>query len=139
MACRASSTRVRRVSSHRTTSAARSSARTRSVTSSRLPIGVAQTASTELEKLGGQDPRADQPGLLAELRLPDPEPLPGRSERFPACDLERRPEQELARTGSEAAAEHHDLRPEEVDERSDRGTEQPAHVRELPARIRVAG
>ena len=37
--------RVRRVSSQRTTSASRSSSRTLNVTSSRLPIGVAQTAS----------------------------------------------------------------------------------------------
>ena len=45
MPCRSSRPRVWRVSSARTTSASRSSASTRSVTSSRLPIGVAQTAS----------------------------------------------------------------------------------------------
>ena len=45
MPCRESSVRVRRVSSQSTRSASASSRSTRSVTSSRLPIGVAQTAS----------------------------------------------------------------------------------------------
>src|ERR687893_650306 len=80
---RSSRVRVRRVSSHATTSASRSAERTRSVTSSRFPIGVGQTTSR-----------------------------PAISGRGP---LERGREQEVT-GGHCAAADHHDLGLERVDE-----------------------
>src|SRR5438105_9005121 len=83
---RSSSTRVRRVSSQSTSSASASSRRTRSVTSSRLPIGVAQTASGTRrllpESLEGDERRADQPGFGAELGGHDPDRFPGGCERL---------------------------------------------------------
>ena len=64
---RSSSPRVCRVSSASTTSASRSSVRTRSVTSSRFPIGVAQTAS----------------GIRQPRRRPGPAPIrPARAPRI---------------------------------------------------------
>ncbi len=63
------------MSSQSTRSASRSSASTRSVTSSRLPIGVAQTASGtvqpplpgSVECLEADERGSDEPGLSAEL------------------------------------------------------------------------
>ncbi len=64
MPCLSSRTRVWRVSSQRTTSAAASSASTRRVTSSRFPIGVAQTASGT----GPQPSAASKPTKAAPMR-----------------------------------------------------------------------
>ena len=123
--CRSSSPRVWRVSSASTTSASRSSSSTRSVTSSRFPIGVAQTASGTARYASAfeRDQRgADQPGLAAELGAHEPHLLAGRRERLAAASrAPRRPR----RSRSNAAMPKPPpitttRRAEDVDERADR-------------------
>src|SRR5580765_6463177 len=101
MPCRSSRTRVCRVSSHSTRSAERSSARTRSVTSSRLPIGVAQTASgtTPLQRLEADETCADQPGSGCELGAYHLHPRPRVPQRVADNDLTRGAEEEVAGRG----------------------------------------
>ena len=84
---RASRIAVRRVSSQSTTSAARSSSSTRRVTSSRFPIGVAQTASGTGHRSPSSASKptkrgADEAGIVAEHRRHDPNALVGRVDRF---------------------------------------------------------
>ena len=80
MPWRSSRHAVCRVSSQSTTSAARSSASTRSVTSSRLPIGVAQTASGTIGYAAASSaskptkPAPIRPADRAELGRHDPAP-----------------------------------------------------------------
>ena len=140
-----------RVSSASTTSASRSSASTRSVTSSRLPIGVAQTASGTAERLEGDQPGADQPGVGAELRELDLDLLPAGGERLAQHREPRGGQQQLERRDAEAAADHDALGAEDVDERADRDAEVVADLverrvplarrgraRSRPARARAA-
>ena len=103
-----------RVSSQSTTSAAASSARTRSVTSSRFPIGVAQTASgitrpDGVQRLEADEGRADQAGRRAELGLRQPHGAAHRLERLAPHDLLRRAAQVVVGGDAEAAAEDDQL------------------------------
>src|SRR5436309_8248533 len=127
MSCRSSSTRVCRVSSQRMTSAERSSSRRRSVTSSRFPIGVAQTASgTALtDCVERHEAGADQPGRGPELCTHDRDAVARLRERLTAQDLARGVEHEVTR-GREAAADHDQLRVEDVHEAPDAGAKAPA-------------
>src|SRR5437588_13011513 len=96
MPCLRSSTAVWRVSSQSTTSAARSSASTLSVTSSRFPIGVAQTASGTrrlLQRFPGHEAGADKTCGRAELGRHDVDEAAARLERFAHRDLARRLEE----------------------------------------------
>src|SRR5437660_6153099 len=117
--------RVWRVSSHSTTSAAPSSSSTRNVTSSRFPIGVAQTASgtalrAGLERFPGDEARADQARRGAELGGDDPQEAAAGLERLARRELAHRLDQVLPGRGAEAAADDHELRDEDVHERPDR-------------------
>ena len=81
--CRSSSLRVCRVSSQSTTSASASSRSTRNVTSSRFPIGVAQTASgmsALAQRLECDHPRADHACLHPELGRNDTDSVSRRDE-----------------------------------------------------------
>src|SRR6516165_11479978 len=131
MSWRSSSVRVCRVSSASTTSASRSSARTRSVTSSRFPIGVAQTArGTTLDRLECDQPGSDQPGFRAELSELDLDVLARGRERLAQ---HRRPgggQQVVEGRDPEAAADRDALRAEDVDQRADRDAEVVADLGE---------
>jgi polyisoprenyl-teichoic acid--peptidoglycan teichoic acid transferase len=150
MRWRSSNTVVWRVSSHRMTAAWRSSASTRSVTSSRFPIGVAQTASgiggdprlaLAVEGLKGDQPGADQAGLLAQLRLDYPHSGIGRLDRLAAGGGACRLEHELSGRRAEASADDDHVRVEQVDERADRGAEQLTDTcqRRMRAGVAAAG
>ena len=122
----------------------RARASTRSVTSSRFPIGVAQTASgTQRERLERDHPGADHARLDAELGLDDPHVVARRLERLDAR-RPRAPAPAAARPRlAEAAADDDQLRLEDVDEgsRSRRrasGRSRPA-PRPLAARPRGRG
>ena len=116
-----------RVSSQRTTSASASSRSTRSVTSSRLPIGVAQTASGT-----GYDPlRAPRSRAGSRRSRPRRRPArPGRSGpcRAPASALRRATTSRAGPSRSspapaEPAADHDQLGLEDVQEARDPGAE----------------
>ena len=119
---------MRRVSSHSTTSASRSSSSTRSVTSPRLPIGVAQTTSGSPPHRSRRAPRSRparrRPGrVVAELRLDDAELVVRRLERLAARRFDGRLAQELPRGDPEPSADDDDLGREDVRERADREPE----------------
>ena len=111
------------MSSQSTTSASASSRSTRSVTSSRLPIGVAQTASGIRPRPSRAPRRRPARRRSARPRCRARRARPGTS-RGPStstsrsCDLLRRLEQEVAR-GREAAADDDQLGVEDVDEARD--------------------
>src|SRR5207253_2707750 len=120
--CRCSSPAVCRVSSQRTKSTSPRTRSTRSVTSSRLPIGVAQTKSGTSgpalpESLERDETGADQAGHRAELGGDDPQLLVERRERVPVGDLERGVDQERKRGAAEAAADHDEPCAERVRQR----------------------
>ena len=135
----ASSRRVLRVSSQRTSSAPRSAPSTRSVTSSRFPIGVAQTASGISSTAAPRLPR-----LVCVERLERDEgrsdDARSRTERAGTTCTRSRPggsasrritsraglEQEVVGRLAEAAADHDQLRVEDVDERAERRAEAPS-------------
>src|SRR6186997_1185395 len=109
------------------TSADRSSSRRRSVTSSRFPIGVAQTASvmTLTDCVERDETGADQPRRRPELCTDDRHAIAGTRERLALQDLTRGIEHEVA--GSrEPAADHDQFRVEDVHEAPDAGSEPPA-------------
>src|SRR5438876_1902870 len=116
--CRCRSPAVWRVSSQRTKSTSSSTRSTRSVTSSRLPIGVAQTKSGNLLKsLERDQPGADQAGHRAELGGDDPQLLVERRERVSLRDLECAVDQERKCGPAEAAADHDEPCAERVRQR----------------------
>src|SRR4051812_47322 len=106
MPWRCSSPRVTRVSSASTTSASPSSRSTRRVTSSRLPIGVAQTESTSGDRVEGDQAGADDARLLAELRRLDPRPARAGQRLYLQHLLHAR--DELVERGDPEAAANHD-------------------------------
>src|SRR3954447_3277119 len=113
---RSSSTRVRRVSSQATTSASRSAASTRRVTSSRLPIGVGQTTSRPSaidRSLTCEQRRAEHPGLVPEVRGLDAYGGRDRRQRAGRELVARRAEQQLARADHPTPDDDH-LRIEDV-------------------------
>ena len=92
------------------------------MTSSRLPIGVAQTASaiaTRVERLERDEPRADRRPRRPELGAHDADGSRPRRQRLAQHHLARRLEQELSGGLAEAAADHDHLGVEDVDERAD--------------------
>ena len=98
------------------------------MTSSRFPIGVAQTASVTLarsERLERDQARADHAGLGAELGLDDLDtasrPASSASRRATSSAAGRG---QLARGRAEAAADDDQLGVEDVDEGADPGAEQ---------------
>src|SRR6266566_6542597 len=106
------------------TSAERSSSSRRSVTSSRFPIGVAQTETGTVLPGGVErnEAGADQARGGPELRADDRHSITRSRERFTAQDLARGVEHEVA--GSrKAAADHDQLRVEDVHEAADAGAE----------------
>ena len=112
--------------------------------SARLPIGVAQTARgtplpLSVERLERDEPGPDQAGFVAELGLDDPQRLVGGLDRLGAGGDSRGLEHEVSGRGTEATSDDDDIRIEDVDERPDRGTEQPADLTERPHRTGVAG
>ncbi len=129
------------VSSQSTRSASASSRSARSVTSSRLPIGVAQTASGtvvyRVQLLEGDQPGAHHARLLAELGSDDTDAVTPRGKRIPAQRLERGPEQQVERF-TEAAADDDRLRIEDVDQAGHAGAELPPQLHERSARPLVA-
>ena len=92
---------MRRVSSQATTSASRSADSTRSVTSSRLPIGVGQTTSRPLtpglgDVIEGEQGGAHHPRLVAEVGGADRDPARTGGMRALGDDLAGGLEQQLA-------------------------------------------
>ena len=133
-----------RVSSQSTTSASRSSSSTRSVTSRRFPIGVAQTASgTSAPSRASRTRRARRRSRRprARARRSRAAPLPGRGERVTPHHLARGPEEKPAGRDAEAPAENDDVGIEEVDEGGDRGAQVTADPleRRMPLLDEVAG
>ena len=133
-----------RVSSQRTVSAAASSSSTRSVTSARFPIGVAQTASGTPHRTPSSASNATS---AAPIR-PASSPSSASTIRSVSsagwiasarAAIARRLEHEVAGGGAEAPTDDHDVRIEDVDERPDRGPEQPADLRQGLDRTRIAG
>src|SRR5438093_2150567 len=134
------------------TSAERSSSRRRSVTSSRFPIGVAQTASGTLltDCVERHEAGADQPGRGPELCTHDRHAVARSRERLTAQNLASWVEHEVA-GGREAAADPDQLRVEDVHEAPDAGAKAAADavenldrtrlsfVREPPEPVRVDG
>ncbi len=112
------------------------------MTSPRFPIGVAQTRSgiyRSPSSASKPDERsADEPGVVAERRLDDPELLVGGVERLAAGRDQRRPGQELPGSRPEAAADDDDLRREDVREGSDREPEVVADAGQGRARRLVS-
>src|SRR5207247_6188760 len=108
---------VRRVSSQSTRSASASSRSTRSVTSSRFPIGVAQTASN-LEGLEPDEAGADEPSVGAEQSGDDAHEVPAGRESLELHRLQRRLEEEVASL-AEPASDHDHLGIEDVHERAE--------------------
>ena len=103
------------------------------MTSPRLPIGVAQTASGTArlpQGLERDQRRTDHARLRAELRDRQPNALAGRHERLDLQHLPRRLEQQLARGDPETAADHDHVRVEEVHERGDGSAEVPPDLRQ---------
>ena len=126
-----------RVSSQRTTSASASSLSTRSVTSSRLPIGVAQTASGTAtaarrapRSRRGPPRRARHPPPSSASTIRSPS-RPGASASARADSSAAR-EEERRRGRTEAAADDDELRPEHVHERPDRDAEERGRSRRAP-------
>src|SRR5882762_1555643 len=120
------------------TSAERSSSSRRSVTSSRFPIGVAQTASGTVLPgcVEGDEAGADEARGGPELCAHDRHSVARPRERFTAQDLARGVEHEVA--GSrEAAADHDQLRIEDVHEAADTGAEVAADAVENLDRTRL--
>ncbi len=111
------------------------------MTSSRLPIGVAQTASgTAYSPSSASKPiiaAPITPASHAELRLDDPDRVTARLEPFARDDLAGRVEQELAGR-AEAAAHDDELGLEDVDEGRDPGAELPPDPAKRIDRCRVA-
>ena len=124
---------MRRVSSHRTRSATRSSSRTRSVTSARLPIGVAQIASgisaprRAPRRPRGPRRRGRRPCRARRGRCAASHP---RGNGLAASRLECRIEEKRPGGSTEAAADDDQLGVEDVHERSDRGAERAPHAGE---------
>ena len=118
------------------------------MTSSRLPIGVAQTASGTAYQAPSSASNADERGahearLGPELRRHDAERRVRGCERLAAGGVLGRREHELAGRLPEAAADEDDLGIEEVRERADRCAEERADLgearrarRRLPPRAR---
>ena len=124
-----------RVSSQSTRSAARSSSSTRSVTSSRFPIGVAQTASGTgyPQRLERDERGADQPRRVPSSARATRTSSRIGAQRLAPHHLARRPEQLLPRGDAEAAADHDHVRLEQVHERAHAGP----RWRPISARIRA--
>src|SRR5918994_2376845 len=76
-----------------------------------------------VQRLERDEARADEPRFPAELRRNDAHAIARRQQRLAQHDLTRRIEQELVRRLAESAADDHDLRIEDVDERADRRPE----------------
>ena len=128
---------MRRVSSQRTTSASRSSRSTRSVTSSRFPIGVAQTASG----IYASASNATRPAPISPAVVPSSARTIAtrspRRRRAPRAARPRAPDPSIEVAGrAEAAADDDELRVEDVDERRDPGAELAADPVERLARLR---
>src|SRR5713101_1572051 len=106
------------------TSAERSSSSRRRVTSSRFPIGVAQTASGTVLPGGveGDETGAEQARSRPELCAHDRHSVARAGERFTPQNLARRMEYEVA-CGREPAADHDEVRVEDVHEAADAGAE----------------
>ena len=126
-----------RVSSASTTSASASSRSTRSVTSSRFPIGVAQTASGTSPPPSASNATipapitpASVPSCASTIRTVS------RAGSSPSIGdhLARRPEQQLARLAEPAADDHH-LGLEDVDEARDAGAQVAADPGRAPRRL----
>ena len=81
-----------------------------------------------VERLERDERRPDQAGLVTELRLDDPQRLVRGLDRIGSCRDPRRLEDEVGGGRAEPAADDHDVRIEDVDERPDRGPEQPADL-----------
>ena len=92
-----------------------------------------------IERLEPDECRPDQAGLLTERGLDDPQRLVGRLDRLSARRNARRVEYEITGRCAEAASDDHDVRVEDVDERSDGDPKQPADLRQRLDRARVAG
>ncbi len=81
-----------------------------------------------VEGLEGDEGGPDQPGLFAQLGFDDPQARIGGLKRLGSGSLASGVEQQVARGGTKASTDDHDVRIEDVDERSDRGTEEPADL-----------
>ena len=92
-----------------------------------------------VERLERDERCPDQAGFVAELGFDDPERLVGGLDRLGPGRDPRRLEHEVAGGGAEAASDDDDVRVEDVDERADRGTEQPADLGERRHRAGIAG
>ena len=99
----------------------------------------AARAPLSVERLESDERCPDQTGFVAELGLDDPERLVGGLDRLGPCRDPRRLEHEVAGSGAEAASDDDDIRVEDVDERTDRGTEQPADLGECRHRAGIPG
>ena len=112
----------------------RSSSSTRSVTSPRFPIGVAQTASGIAAPLpqrfeGDERRPRSRPRRGPSSATASRTALARRRERLAQHHLARRVEQQRAGRDAEAAADHDDVGVEEVDERGDGGARGGARSR----------
>ena len=93
------------------------------MTSSRFPIGVAQTARGTTRRLERDQSGADQPRRFTELRALDLEVTATVTEHLAQYGPARGRKELIERSDAEAAADRHALEPEDVDERPDRDAE----------------
>ena len=129
---------MRRVSSQRTTSASRSSRSTRSVTSSRLPIGVAQTASGIESASNATSPAPVRGRPSSRARHARPADVSPAASSALARRHERAGAEPLEARAAEAAADDDELRLEDVAQRRDARAELVADLGERLARLLVA-
>ncbi len=92
-----------------------------------------------VERLERHECRPDQPGFVAELGLDDLQSVVGRLDRLGPRRGPGRLEHEITGSRTEAAADDHHVGVEDVDERSDRGPEQPSDLAQRLYRPGVAG